>query len=130
MPTVRPFRCFNSRAVLVSLVVAVLLIGLSWVRRGQAPRSIASVAIAVAQAAMFAWFVIEMIRSVRTLDELEQRIHTDALAVAAAVTLIVVSGWGFLVKAGLPVLDWSLWVVPLLILTWIFGVLKISRRYR
>lgn len=130
MLTVRPFRCFGSRPVLISLVVAALLIGFSWIRRGQPPRSIASVGIAITQAAMFAWFVIEMIRSIRTLDELEQRIHADALALSAAITLIVVAGSGFLVKAGLPLVDWSLWIVPLLILTWVFGVMRITRKYR
>ena len=130
MPTVRPFRCFGSRPILVSLVVAALLIGLSWVRRGQPPRSISGVSIAITQAFLFAWFVLDLIRSVRKLDELEQRIHADALAVAGAVALVVIGGWGFLLNAGLPAIDWTLGIVPLLVLTWIFGVIRTSRKYR
>ena len=47
MPSVRPFRCFNSRIIWVSLAIALLLIALAWLGRGMAPRSGARVAVAL-----------------------------------------------------------------------------------
>ena len=130
MPTPRPFRCLDPRILGISLLMGGALIGLAWIGHGLTPGSAARVAIAIAEAGVFAWFVIEIIRSVRRLDELEQRIHTDAFAGAAAITVIAICGWGFLVKAGVPAVDWSVWIVALLTVTWVLGVVRISRRYR
>jgi len=130
MPSVRPFRCFNSRIIWVSLAIALLLIALAWLGRGMAPRSGARVAVALGEAATVAWLVIELVRSTRTLDELERSIHVEALAAAAVIAVIVVSGWGFLARAGLPAIDWGTWILPFLAFTWVFGVLRMRRRYQ
>ena len=130
MPLVRPFRCFNTRLIGIALLVAFAIIACAWVGRGLPLRSPPRVLAAAVQAAAFAWLVLEMIRSVRALDELERRIHADALAGAAGLIVVAIGCWGFLVKAGLPEVEWSLWILPMLSITWSLGVAWISRRYR
>ena len=68
--------------------------------------------------------------TVRPFRFLRSRPIVVSLAVAGAVTLVVIAGWGFLANAGLPEVDWTTWIVPLLIGTWIFGVLRMTRKYR
>ena len=129
MATVRPFRCFNSRVIVISVLVALALLGLAWAGHAVAPRSALRMAIALAEAAAVGWLVVELVRSIRGLDELERSIHVEALAAAAAIMVTVVSGWGFLAKAGLPAVDWGVWIFPFLSFAWVFGVLRVRRRY-
>lgn len=130
MPNVRPFRCLNLRVLAVSLIMGAALVLFARLSKAQPPGSIARWSFALAQAFTYAWFLLEMVKSVRNLDELEQRIHLEAFASAAIFALIVMSAWGFLAKAGLPAMDWPVWIVPLITLAWVFGVFRISRKYR
>jgi len=130
MPIARPFRCLNVRILLFALAMAGLLLGLAWLARGQARHSPARYALALAEAAVIGWFVVGLVGSIRRLDELERRIHADALAAAATITVVAVSGWGFLAKAGLPEIDWSVWIMPLLTVTWAGGVIRMTQKYR
>lgn len=130
MSVVRPFRCFNPRLILISLLNAGLIVLFAWLGRGHAPFSAVRVLVALAQTASTAWLVLEMIRSVRGLDELEQRIHGEALVWGVAITIVVITGSGYLVKAGLPRIDWSEWVLPLMTFAWAGNVFRVMRKYR
>jgi hypothetical protein len=130
MPNARPFRCLNVRVLVVSLIMGAALIVFGRLGKAQAPGSVARWSFAIAQAFTYAWFLLEMVKSVRNLDELEQRIHLEAFTGAAIFALIVVSAWGFLAKAGLPTLDWPVWIVPLITLAWVTRVFQIGRKYR
>jgi hypothetical protein len=130
MNTVRPFRCFDSRAILVSLGVAAWLMISAWLGHGFAPASAPRVLLALGQAAAFASLVLVLARSVARLDELEQRIHHEALAAAAAIVVTAIAAWAFLEWAGLPPIDWSVVALPAFTIAWAVGVIWISRRYR
>ena len=130
MPAARPFRCFNLRVLLVALAVAALVLGASWIGRGYPLRSAPRILAGLIKVAAFLWLTLEVIRSIRRLDELEQRIHVDALAIAGTITVIGVGSWGFLEKAGLPAVEWSKWILSMLSVGWALAVVWIGRRYR
>jgi hypothetical protein len=70
-----------------------------------------------------------VIRSFRGLDELQRRIHFEALAFSFLATCLLTLTWGFLQNAGLPRAD-VMWVAPLLIALWGIGLGIATRRYQ
>ena len=130
MTPTRPFRCFDSRIILVALAAAAVMIAAAWIAHGAPPRSPRRILAALAEVAAYVWLVVALVRSVRQLDELEQRIHHDALAAAGVITILAIGGWEFLVHAGLPAVNWTDCALPIFTLGWAFGVVWISRRYR
>src|SRR5262245_19907736 len=99
---VRPFRCFDSRAISLSLAVAAWLLFSTWLSHAFAPASAARVWIALGQAASFVLLIVALARSIARLDELEQRIHYQALAAAAALVVTTIAACAFFEWAGLP----------------------------
>jgi hypothetical protein len=67
--------------------------------------------------------------NLRRLDELQQRIQLQALAIAFAGTGIVVVGYRWLEMAGLPEVDWGTFTWPLMAFLWAAGFLYSNRRY-
>ncbi len=130
MPAIRPFRCFDARLLGITLVAAGAIVAAAWFGRGFERGSLPRLTLGATQALALAWIVIAMVRSVATLDELERRIHAEALGGAGAFLVVVVAGWGFLEKAGLPAIPWADWIFPLLTLAWVTGVRLVSRKYR
>ncbi len=127
---VRPFRCIDRRVLTVTVTAMIVMVLLAWVARRQPLGSPPRILAAIAEGAAFAWMMLETVRSVRRLDELERRIHVEALASAAMIALVVIAAAGFLAKAGLPSIDWSWAAIALLAIVWVFEVLRITRRYR
>jgi hypothetical protein len=68
--------------------------------------------------------------SIRKLDELGRLIQLEAIAVAFTATGGAATTYAFLVKAGIPPLEWALWLWPFMSLIWGASVLVIDRRYR
>jgi len=130
MPDVRPFRCFDSRLLVVTLICLAVMAGLLWVGHGFPKGSPGRIAVAAVQAVAYGWMFVEAFRSVRRTDELEQRIHAEGLAGAAMLSVIVIGCWAFLSQAGLPGVDWGVWAPPLLMVSWAVQVVRITRRYR
>src|SRR5690606_31140639 len=85
--------------------------------------------VAVAPVVPIIFAVMAVVRRVRTLDELQQRIQLEALAFAFACTAVLTFTYGFLELVGLPHLDW-LWVLPLMSVLWAVGLAIASWRYR
>jgi hypothetical protein len=79
----------------------------------------------------FAWFLYAMVGAIRNADELERRIHLEALAVAFPLALFLLMVLGLLELAtDLKAADWShrhLW--PFLIVFWLLGQAVARRRY-
>ncbi len=78
-------------------------------------------------------FVVRAIlRNLQRLDELQQRIQTQAIGVASTLVGTLTFAVGFLQNARLlPSPPWlMLWVLPLMIGVWGVAVALISRRYR
>ena len=130
MNSVRPFRCFDSRSIVLSLCVAAWLVISAWLGHGFAPASAPRVLLALGQAAALAFLVLVLARSLAQLDELVQRIHHEALEAAGAVVVTAIAAWAFLEWAGLPPIDWSVYAMPAFVSAWAVGVAWISRRYR
>ena len=68
-------------------------------------------------------------RSLRRMDELERKMHTEAMAIAFLGSILLVSTHGFLTEADLltsPVL----WLLPAMAGCWVIGLLLAIARYR
>jgi hypothetical protein len=89
-------------------------------------------AVAVLPVPAFGLFLVEWIRSIRRLDELERRIQLEALAIAFPLSLMLVMALGLIQRVmQLNPLDWSyrhIW--PFLIAFYFFGLALARRRYR
>lgn len=130
MTPTRPFRCFNVRIIVVALIAAALIVLFAWWGVTLPKGSAARILTGLGEVAAFGWVIVEMLRSIRRLDELEQRIHAEALAISAGSIVFVIGGWRFLEKAGLPAVDWPAFALPLLSISWAVSVVWIGRRYR
>lgn len=73
-----------------------------------------------------------ILRNLQRLDELQQRIQTQAICVASSVVGMLTFALGFLQNAGLlPSPRWvMLWVLPVMIWVWGVATAVIARRYR
>ena len=69
------------------------------------------------------------LRYFHRIDELQQRIQLEALAVSFGVTCIVTFGYGLLEDAGFPALNWT-WVPTFMMVSWGIGsAIAALRRY-
>ncbi len=76
--------------------------------------------------ALMVWAIL---RQLRRLDELQQRVQFEAFALAFAGTAFITFSYGFLEGLGYPRL--SMFVVwPLMAALWMLGLLLAARRYR
>ncbi|HEX5042707.1 MAG TPA: hypothetical protein VFV75_07360 [Candidatus Polarisedimenticolaceae bacterium] len=122
--------CRDPRFVGVALVAAVVIAGAAWLGRELPPGSPARLGLAVVQAMATTLVIVLTVWGMRGLDELQRRIHLEALAGAFAGTAILVSGWGFLEIAGAPAVRWGLWIWPIMSVLWATGLIVARRRYR
>jgi hypothetical protein len=125
-----PFNCYSPWFyALVAVSVAIVVAG-AFVGHALPLRSAARIAVALLQGLSMSSVIFSVFISLRRLDELEQRIQYESLALASAATAIVFTVYGFLERAGLPSVEWALWVYPLMFGFWgIFWVI-VARRYR
>jgi hypothetical protein len=80
----------------------------------------------------FILFLVEWIRGIRALDELERRIQLEALAIAFPLSLVLVMALGLIQRVTpLDPADWSVrHVWPFLIGFYFFGLALARKRYR
>ena len=130
MPTLRKmFGCFD-RDFLVRLAMAlVLVMGFAFAARGFVRGSAARIALVAIEGLVLAYVVIISVRSIRRLDEMHQRIHLEAIAVAFALTGGLTTLCALVEKAGAPIAGWELWVWPGMAVMWGIGVVIGARRY-
>ena len=121
--------CARPAALIAALGAAAVVLLAGWLARDLPLRSPARIALATVQAATIAAVILVTLRGMRRLDELQRRIHLEALLLSFGGTGIVVTGWGFLELAGAPAVRWSLWVWPLMSVLWGAGLLVARRRY-
>ncbi len=124
------FKCFDARFLGAAVVAALVIIGAALIEvrfeRGSATR----VAMALVQSAAIGYVIVRTVAAIRRLDELQYRIHLEAMAGAFAATGVLISAWGFLEHAGLPGLQWGMWGWPIMVLLWGGGLVGLGRRYR
>ncbi len=89
------------------------------------------VAVALAPIPFFAAFLIRMINGIRQLDELERKIHLEALAVAFPLGILMLMILGLLQRAiTLKFEDWSYGQVwPYMFFFYFIGLAIARRRY-
>lgn len=89
-------------------------------------------AVSLAPLPAFAWFLRDFVRYLRALDELEQRIQLEALAIAFPLTLMLIMTLGLVqVATPLSAENWSyrhIW--PFLSLFYFAGLTIARRRYQ
>ena len=129
MPEPRLFRCYSPRFLLGVLLVAAGVVALSILARGFDKGSVPRIALAAIQAMLMGAVIVASVVVIRGLDELEQRIHHESLALAFAGTGALVTGYSFLEKAGLPPANWTLWAWPVMVALWAGGLAIVRRRY-
>jgi hypothetical protein len=72
---------------------------------------------------------VAAMRSMRRMDELERKIHFEAMAFAFLCSVLLVSTCGFLDVAGLPKPRLE-WLSPIMMSSWVVGLLLAVKRYR
>ncbi|MFO1494725.1 MAG: hypothetical protein U1F26_08705 [Lysobacterales bacterium] len=75
-----------------------------------------------------AYALAEILRMVRSLDELQRQIQTEAVVIAAVVVCMATFAWGLLEKAGLPRMPVVL-VLPLFCGCYGIAVWRLALRY-
>jgi hypothetical protein len=68
-------------------------------------------------------------RSLHGMDELEQKIHTEAMAFAFLTSFLIITSCGFLALAGFMKMSLD-WIAPTMMISWIVGLLITLLRYR
>jgi len=78
--------------------------------------------------ALLAVMVLAM-RSLRRMDELERKIHTEAMALAFLGSILLVFTVEFL--GGADLVDFpALWLPPAMVICWVIGLVLAIERYR
>jgi hypothetical protein len=123
-------RRWRRRFLIFSFSAAVMVMGAALLAKLFPLRSPARIALALFEGAVTAAIIVGSVRSIRRLDEMQLRIHLDAMAFAFAGTGVLATTYGFLVTAGLPDIDWGGILWPAMVALWVIGILIASRRYR
>lgn len=113
-----------------SLFAALIMIAAAVLAKSFPLGSPVRIALAVVQGAASTAVILLAVRSIRRLDELQQRIHLEAMLLAFAGTGILATAYGFLQNAGLPPIDWGGLVWPAMAGLWAAGFFVANRRYR
>ena len=112
----------GSVAVLVVLFFAIRLID-------SHPGGSASVWIAAVPIIGLLLLTVIAMRSLRGMDELEQKIHTDAMAFAFLMSFLIITSCGFLALTGFMKMTLD-WIAPTMMTSWIVGLCVTLLRYR
>jgi hypothetical protein len=85
--------------------------------------------LAAAPIAVLLLVLVVAMRSLNGMDELERKMHTEAMAFAFLASLFIVTSCGALAQVG--ILRFSLaWITPTMVLSWVVGLAVLDRRYR
>ena len=89
------------------------------------------VGVALVPIPLFALFLWQFVAGIRSLDELERRIHLEALAVAFPVAVLLIMMLGLLdLAVPLDPDDWSYrHIGPFFFMLYFFGLFRARRRY-
>jgi hypothetical protein len=119
-----------ARFIGFALVCGAVVMGTALYARSFDRGTTARVALAVVQGFATGAVIIGSVLRLRRLDEMQQRVHLEALAIAFTGTGVLGTAYGFLVSAGLPDIEWGTLVWPVMAALWAIGLLVANRRYR
>jgi len=72
--------------------------------------------------------LVAILRGIRRMDELERRVHFEAVAFAFAATALVTFTYGLLENVDFPRISLT-WILPLMVALWGLGQVVARRRY-
>jgi len=72
--------------------------------------------------------LVAILRSIRRMDELERRVHFEAVAFAFAATALLTFTYGLLENVDFPRISLT-WILPLMVALWGLGQVVARRRY-
>ena len=84
---------------------------------------------AVTPVVPFMFGIVAYVRYLQSVDELQQRINLEALAIAFGATAAITFCYGFLEHVSLPHINWW-WVWPVMGASWILGNEYAVRKYK
>jgi hypothetical protein len=108
-------------AYVVVLVVALLLIEAH-------PHAVWRIPVAVAPVVPICFALWAFVRALGRMDELQRRIHLNAVGFGFGATAIITFTYGFLELVGFPAISY-IWVLPLMTALWGVGAVAATRRY-
>jgi len=76
-----------------------------------------------------AWVGIIIMRFIRSLDEMQQKIQLESVVFSAVMTGLLTGAYGFMEGVGYPELD-TVWIMPMLMILWVVGQALARRRYQ
>ena len=124
------YRTFMVRRILLSAALCILVMMGLMVALERGWTGTRLILVAVIPIAAWTWLVITLAMAIASLDELQRRIQTEAIAIGFAGTVIVCGGYGLLGLAGiLPALNWGL-VIFVMVFMWFLGKMWTLWRYR
>lgn len=100
----------------------------SWLLR-QYPSALWTPLVAVLPVVPVLFGLRAFLRFLNRLDEMQQKVQLNAIALAAGATAIICLTLGFLENAGLPMLS-LIWVFPMMVAIWGVATAVVARRYR
>ena len=113
----------------IALLVYTAVLAASSALTSAYPDAIWRFPVAVAPMAPFVYAIAANVRYLSMVDELQQRMRLEALAIAFGSTAAITFCYGFLEHVGLPHINWW-WVWPVMGTSWILGSIYTERRYR
>ena len=87
------------------------------------------VLVAIAPVVPVIFVLASIVRLLSRIDEMQRRIHLEAMALAAGITALLALTCGFLENAGMPRLS-GFWTFASINLLWAIFAIILQRRYR
>ena len=87
------------------------------------------VLVAIAPVVPVIFVLASIVRLLSRIDEMQRRIHLEAMALAAGITALLALTFGFLENAGMPRLS-GFWTFASISLLWAVFAIILQRRYR
>lgn len=125
-----PLSCYSPRFIAFTLACAALVVLAALLSRSYPRGSSMRIVLALVQGLATGLVIVTSMLRLRRLDEMQQRVQLEALALAFAGTGVLATMYGFLVNAGLPDIEWGALVWPVMVALWAVGLLYANRRYR
>lgn len=123
-------RCYSPRFLAFCLGCAVIIVATALLAKTYPRGSAMRLTLAGVQGIVTSVVIVSSMLKLRELDEMQQRVQLEALAIAFAGTGVLATAYGFLVNAGLPNIDWGALVWPTMVVLWALGLVIANRRYR
>jgi len=125
-----PLRCFDRRYFAWVTPGLVVLFALAFFGRRFERGTPARIAVAVLLGIVMGYIIVLTVESIRRLDELQQRIHLEAIAISFTITAVLITASAFLTKAGAHLPHWDVGWWPFMAFTWVAAALVRYQRYR